>query len=39
MEGREGEREGCREGERQKMRTIWKEQKQAEGKGGERKEK
>ena len=33
------DREGGRVGERQKMRTIWKEQKQAEGKGGERKDK
>ena len=36
---RERERKGGREGEGQKMRTIWKEQKQAEGKGRERKEK
>ena len=43
-EGREGERERELQGEKErgkwgKMRTIWKEQKQAELKGGERKKK
>ena len=36
---REREREGRREWRETKKRTIWKEQKLAEGKGGERKEK